>query len=276
VKGFTLRKTRYLGIAMIISVLVAASINILYGLAVFSLHPSLSAMKTSQIPALYLANTYLGPGQQLLTAVVFLIATITTFVPAFVAASRHLGALAEDEYVPRSIANVSWVFTLAAIFILAVGNADFLINITDFLVLISLGIITLSALSLRRSEKKGRVLPVVVGFSCFVTGAGIYFIDSSVAIFGIAAFAITYLLFDISELGVFGTQLFLCVLDLSCIVLLLLFGRGTNPVGFLLSSVGIQPAQAIPALSVLLLISSATLASNLIVDIRVLRRSRNY
>ena len=148
-KGFTISKFKYLGLAMVGSVVIASIINILYGLAVFSLHPSFAALNQSSIPALYISNLAIGPGQELLTAIVFLIATITTFVPAFLRASRHLEALAIDGFIPRSISRLSYVFTLGAILILALGNQNFLIDITDFLVLISLGIISLSAIWLR-------------------------------------------------------------------------------------------------------------------------------
>ena len=272
--GYRMKKARYLGVAMILSVVVAAVVNILYALAVYSLHPSLATLSSQQIPALFLANDYLGPTQELLMAIAFLAATITTFVPAFLAASRHLGALAEDGYIPRSMSNVSWVFTLVAILLLAEGNAGFLVEITDFLVLISLGIISLSAIWLRRSVLDGKsVLPLIVGGSCFVAGAGIYFINSGVVVFGIASLAFTYLIFDISELGVFGTQLFLAVFNLACVVLLGLFSGGTSLAGTLLNHVGIQGGQMESILSYLLLLTSATLVVNLVVDVRILGRT---
>lgn len=106
-----------------------------------------------------------------------------------------------------------------------------------------------------------------------MAGAGIYFISSGVVVFGIASLAFTYLIFDISELGVFGTQLFLAVFNLTCVVLLWLFSGGTSLAGTLLNSVGIQGEQMVPILSYLLLITSATLFLNLVVDIRILERT---
>src|SRR5208282_2380230 len=113
--------------------------NIFYGLAVYAAHPDVAAVLQSQIPALYLAKTFLGSWQELLMGIAFLIATVTTFVPAFLAASRHLSALGDDGYMPKSLTRFSWVFTLIAIFFLAVSNENFLIDITDFMVLVSLG-----------------------------------------------------------------------------------------------------------------------------------------
>lgn len=275
-KGFTMKKSQYLGIAMVLSVLIAAAINILYALAVYSVHPSLAALSASQIPALYLAKNFLGPTQELLIAVAFLLATITTFVPAFVAASRHLGALGEDGYIPQSISNVSWVFTLVAIAILALGNADFLVEITDFLVLLSLGVITLSAIWLRgrSATLRGSFLPLLVGGSCFVAGAAIYFIDPRVAIFGIVSVAFTYLVFDVSELGVMGTNLFLMVFDLVCVALVGAFAGGTGIVGPVLTALGVPAGSALGILTYLLVISSAMLGVNLFVDVRILNRTK--
>lgn len=200
-------KTDYFKYSMILSVVIASLINILYGLAVFSVHPSLKELETSSIPALYIAQKYGGGMQELVVAIAFLIASITTFVPAFVAASRHLGALCEDGYLPRVFGRVSWVFTLLAIFILSVGNADFLVSITDLLVLISLGVISLSPVWLKEYTH-GKMLPLIVGLSCFVAGGAIYFISPNVVIAGMFTFLLSYTVFDVFELGLRGTQLF--------------------------------------------------------------------
>jgi hypothetical protein len=233
-RGYTMAKSSYLGLAMILSVLIAAAINILYALAVYAIHPSLRTLQTAQIPALFIAHGYLGPTEEVLTAVAFLTATITTFVPAFLAGSRHLGALAEDGFIPRSVSNLSYIFTLAAILILAVGNENFLIEITDFLVLISLGIICMSSVWLRKHTittlGRNDILPLIVGASCFVAGAAVYFISPSVAIFGSVSLAIVYLIYDIYELGWLGTQLFLGIFDGIVFLVLVLFPRGDFPV----------------------------------------------
>ena len=191
-RGFRLDRTKYFGIAMVLSVLIAAAVNILYGLAVYaSVNAGGALPEGTAIPALYLAGNLLGPTQELLVAVAFLIATVTTFVPAFLAAARHLGALGEDGYMPRSLANLSWAFTLVAILLLAIGPQGFLVNITDFMVLISLGIISLSAVWLRKrateAVKIGKALPLLVGLSCFLFGGAVYFINPSGVIFGAVA-----------------------------------------------------------------------------------------
>ena len=273
-RGFTLDRTAYFGIAMVLSVVVASSVNIFYGLAVYSSHASLQG---SAIPALFLAKSLLGPSQELLVAVAFLIATVTTFVPAFLAAARHLSALGEDGYMPRTLANLSWVFTLVAIFFLAVGNQDFLVNVTDFMVLISLGIISFSALWLRRRSiapsSSGKALPVTVGLSCFIFGGAVYFINPSVVVFGSVAVIFAYLLFDIIELGTIGAQLFLAAFGFVSLLTLSAFGHTVYPGGFLrllANPLGTDPNSL---LVWGLLVSSLLLTVNVYLDVRILRRT---
>ncbi len=275
-KGYKLGKASYLGVAMILTVVIAAAINIFYGLAVFSVHPGYSAVMQVQIPALYLASDYLGPAQELLMAIAFLIATVTTFVPAFLAATRHLAALGEDGYMPSSLASLSWLFTLVSIFLLAVGNQNFLVEITDFMVLASLGIISLSAIWLRRSRGvaygRADILPTVVGVSCFIAGGAVYFISSSVVVFGALAILFAYLAFDILELGALGVQLFLSVLSLACLPLLELFPQVVQAKGQFLSLLPISAADAQAALWGMLIVAPVILLLNLYVDASVLNR----
>jgi amino acid transporter len=272
----TVERTTYFGVAMVLSVVVASAINILYGLAVFSTHTSLQG---SSIPAIYLAKSLLGPGQELLIAIAFLLATVTTFVPAFLAAARHLSALGEDGYMPQSLARLSWIFTIVAIFLLAIGNQDFLVNITDFMVLISLGIISLSAIWLRSRASPIRggstLLPLVVGIGCFIFGGAVYFSPGggSVVVFGSLAVIFAYLIFDIIELGTLGAQLFLSVFGLVCAMALAAFGHSVYIHGLVLrgtQTVGVGPDVILVGG---LLASSALLIVNVLVDVKVLGRT---
>lgn len=267
-KGFTVSKLKYLSYAMVGSVVIAAIINILYGVTVYSLHPDFAALNESSIPALYVTKLALGPGQELITAAVFLIATITTFVPAFLAASRHLEALASDGFIPRSFSRLSYVFTLAAILILALGNQNFLIDITDFLVLISLGIISLSAVWLRGHSlttlNNKDLLPLIVGGSCFIAGSTIYLISPSVAVFGCIGIVISYLMYVVYELGYLGSQLFLGILDGIVSLLLVVYPHPYTPQGFFLLSW--LPTTGTEALAVLLGMCSLLLFGNVIVE----------
>ncbi|MDG6915803.1 MAG: APC family permease [Nitrososphaerota archaeon] len=277
-RGYTLGKDHYLGVAMILTVLIAAGINILYGLAVFAAHPSESAVMQAQIPGLYLAKAYLGSFQELLVSIAFLIATVTTFVPAFLAATRHLRSLGEDGYMPRSLANLSWLFTLVSIFLLAVSNQSFLVDITDFMVLMSLGIISLSGTWLRRSRGAswGRqdILPVAVGVSCFVAGGTVYLISSSVVVFGTLAILFAYLAFDIIELGQVGVQLFLSVLSLACLALLEIFPHSPHPSGAVMSLLPFTRSVTYEIFLGMLVIAPLLLLLSAAVDASLLRAAR--
>jgi amino acid transporter len=277
-RGYTMEKARYLGVAMILTVVVTAAINIFYGLAVFAAHPDPAALLQAQIPALYLATTFLGPGQELLIAIAFLVATVTTFVPAFLAATRHLSALGDDGYIPQSLARLSWIFTLISIFLLAVGNQNFLVDITDFMVLVSLGIIVLSAVWMKDARGEPRsaadALPVLVGASCFVAGGAVYLLSPSVVIFGTLAILFAYLLFDILELGPLGTQIFLSFFSLACLPLLSIFPHAVHANGSFLSLLPITAAGAQDLLIYMLLAAPLLLLANVYVDARIVRRAR--
>ncbi len=277
-KGYTMGKGKFLGVAMILTVIIAATINILYGVAVFAAHPDKAALLAAQIPALYLSSTFLGTTQELLMAIAFLIATVTTFVPAFLAATRHLSALADDGYLPQSIASGSWIFTLVSIFLLAEGNENFLVDITDFMVLASLGIIVLSSVWLRSSRGMPRsgadALPVLVGASCFVAGGAVYLLTPSVVVFGTLAILSAYLFFDILELGHLGTQLFLSFFSLSSLALLAVLPYAVHPKGVILSLLPISAAGAQEVLIWMLAVAPLLLLANVYVDAQVLRRAR--
>ncbi len=278
-RGYQLGEGRYLGVAMILTVLITAAVNIFYGLAVFAAHPNPAAMLQAQIPALYLASTFLGSYQELLVAIAFLIASVTTFVPAFLAATRHLRSLGEDGYMPRSLASLSWLFTLVSIFLLAVGNQGFLVEITDFMVLVSLGIISLSGLWLRRARGRAfggsDLLPIVVSASCFIAGGAVYLISSSVVVFGTLAILFAYLAFDILELGQLGVQFFLSILTLACLPLLELFPHSVHAKGAFLSLLPLTATEANDLLVGMLAVAPLILLTNLYVDASLLKRGRS-
>ncbi len=280
-RGYTVGKTAYFEAAMILSVVIAASINILYALSVYSAGHSLpnlqaSCATSSCIPALYVAQNLLGGGQALLIGAAFLIATATTFIPAFLAAARHLSALGEDGYMPMSLAGLSWVFTLVAILLLAFGNENFLVDITDVMVLISLGIIAFSGLSRNLGIRAGsRTLALFVGLGCFLFGGAVYFVPggASVVVFGSIAILFAYVIFDIIELGTLGAQLFLSVFGFVCLFALLLFGPSVYASGILLSLTDMVGLNATGLLMVGLLVSSILLVVNVFVDVSMLRRT---
>ncbi|MHB8565546.1 MAG: amino acid permease [Nitrososphaerales archaeon] len=273
-RRYKVEKHRYLGIAMISSVVIAAGINILYALAVFASHPALAELQKSSIPALYISKIFLGVNQETIMAVAFLIATFTTFVPSFMAATRHLSALGEDGFLPRSVAKNSWLFILVSIMLLAIAGQDFLVNVTDFMVLISLGLISLSAIWIRRKGESifssSGPLALVVGITCFVVGAAIYFISSTVAVFGSIAIAIAYLIYDIYELGSFGTQLFLGIFDLFAYLIIAYYPHTSFSPAVPLFSRYAPFLATTDVLSIVLLLSAILLFSNAIVDYAIM------
>ncbi len=273
-KDFTLEKTKYIPLAMIITVVVASLVNIFYALAAYTAHQSLSALQSVQIPALYLAREELGLGFESSMAVAFLLATFTTFVPAFLAASRHISSLAEDGFMPQWLSRVSWIFVLVSIGLLSIAGEGFLVNVTDFMVLVSLGMISLSAIWLVKGKSAlgSDFLPVLVGIACFGAVAGIYLRDPSVAVFGSLAILIAYLLFDVFELGSMGVELFLGIFNLVLYTFLTIYSHGfVSQNFFLFKMLGIQPLSP-NVLAEIMVLASALLLANYVVNIRL--RSR--
>jgi hypothetical protein len=272
-KEYKLDKTKYFGVAMISSVVIAAAINIFYAITVYSVHPSYQELLVQQIPALFLSRVVLGTNQEALMSVAFLIATFTTFVPAFMAATRHLSSLAEDGFVPSAVSQVSWLFVLISIVFLAIAGEDFLVNITDFMVLISLGLISLSAIWMRRKEETRRwhfrsdlTLPFIVGLSCFVAAAGIYIIQSSVAVLGSLAIVVVYLVYDIFELGEFGVQLFLALFDIVAFLTLTVYPHVPVSISLPLFQLFLPISSNMMVLSWILIASALLLILNLAID----------
>ncbi|MCL5068175.1 MAG: APC family permease [Thaumarchaeota archaeon] len=272
-KGYRMNKDRYLNHAMILSVVVASVINVLYALAVFSTHPDPSAIMQAQIPAIYLANLLLGRSQEVLIAITFLIATFTTFVPAFLAASRHLGALGEDGFLPKSISRVAWVFVFFLIPILAITGREFLSNMTGFMSLIRLGIIALSAIWLRKGRKamveRQDALPLVMGLASLAIAGAMYFLSVSVAVYGAVAIVVIYLMYDIIELGSFGSQLYLCVFDAICYLALSLYPSTAQTQLTFFGGVYTITTPDLELLKMMLGLVSLVLLTNIAIDARL-------
>lgn len=202
--------------AMIGSVVIATIINVAFALAVYVAVPSTSSLTGSGVPAIYLAQTLFGPANALLMGIAFVIASLTTFVPSFLSSARHLRALSTDGFFPKSVGQSAWLFSLVFMMVLSLFNADFLVRITDFGVLVALAMVSFSALWARKPSflvaHRPDVLPGVAGVGCLLVAAALYFVDPSVVLFGIIFIMIGYLLFDIFELGSYGSQIFLAVL----------------------------------------------------------------
>jgi len=220
-------KETYMPAAVVLTVIISSLVNILFAVAVFAVKPSSAIIDTKSIPAIYIAKEFTGVYWAVIMAVIFLIASVTTFVPAFFSASRHLGALGEDGFLPKAITSLSWVITLLLIAILYTVNSGFLVSITDFMILISLALISLSAIWLKKTSliklDKWQKLSIIVAGLGFLSAGALYVIEAPVVIFGIFAILLTYLLYDVLELGQIGTSVFLLLLDAGGIVMTLIF-----------------------------------------------------
>src|SRR5262249_16751704 len=157
------------------------------------------------------------------------------------------------------------------------ANTEFLVDVTDFMVLISLGIITLSAIWLGgmggNRSMRGKVIPAMVAGCCFVFGGAVYQVDPSVVVFGSIAVIFAYLVFDIIELGNLGSQLFLSAFGLVCFAL-----AGISPQPPIVSGYFYSVSSAIlgdpnALLFWGLLGASLLLGLNVYVDVKVLERT---
>ncbi len=195
---------------------IATIINVFYAVAVYVAAPDLAGLAAANIPAVYISQTLFGSGDAFLLGLGFIIASLTTFVPAFLASSRHLKALSLDGFFPQSVGRAAWAFSLLFIVVLSLFNADFLVRITDFGVLVALAFVSFTAVWTRRPSswppKKADLLPTATGLACLVAAGAFYFVDPGVVLFGIIFIMMGYLIFDVFELGSFGSQMFLAVL----------------------------------------------------------------
>lgn len=277
-KGKLYSKETQIFASMFATVLIASTVMILLAFALFSLHANSSAVSRSSIPMIYIAGQYLGPFGEAITAAIFLIATITTFVPAFLAASRHLRTLGEEGFFPKSVSSVSWVFTLALILVLSLSNGPFLVNITDFMVLTSLAMISLSLLwNRRRMPGKhvfGSVISLIVGAGCLIAAVSVYFEDPSVVLLGAVAIVLSYMIYDALMLGSVGLQLFIALLDI-----ILFFSISVLPFYQVPTYFYYFPAfpfftafTSIKILSIVLAASAAAIIINLTMDLFIINR----
>ncbi|PYB68773.1 APC family permease [Thermoplasma sp. Kam2015] len=276
ITGKAYPKRRYMPYSMYATIAGAGFIQVLYALAVFSVHAQYSAVETAVIPAIYIASVFQNNLWALAMAVSFLLATVTTFVPAFMAASRHLRSLAEDGIFPQSFSTLSWVFTFVLIIFMSLGGTAFLVNITDFMVLISLSLIALAAIPLRDNRSRfDHVAAIsIITFLMFMIGAvSIYFNDKSVVILGIMAILSAYLLYDIMKLSMMGMELFGLALGIMSLLSLLVFKAVASPTVRIIGNIAIRSPYNLIYIELSLIIMSIMLILNVLLRLRT--QSRN-
>ena len=270
--------SKYIPMSMYATVLIATAIMIFDALTMYSVHPSLTTLQQSTIPALYIVKTYISPQFQLYTLIAFLLATVTTFIPAFIAASKHLRELVEDGFFPRSLKGLSWVFTLLLIIVLSLTNPNFLVNITDFMVLVALALICLSAFWLRnvfsRVPRRVMAVSVMSGLFAFFVDALLYPGNPTVVLLGVIAVILSFLTYDVVSLGTIGLQIFVIFFDLVAFLFETSFPSGITilyPAIFgPLSGRIFYPGSI---LGVMLLLSAVTVFVNIIMDVFVIKRT---
>lgn len=276
--GLPLPNSRYIPMSMYATVVAATVIMVFDAVTIFAVHPSISSMQSSTIPALYIVKTYISPQFQIYTLIAFLLATITTFIPAFIAASKHLRELVEDGFFPRSLRGLSWVFTLVLIVILSLTNPNFLVNITDFMVLVALALICLSAFWMRRVAKHipRTVLLVSVGSGIFAffVDALLYPQNPTVVLLGVIAVVLSFLTYDVVSLGTIGLQIFVVFFDMVAFLFETAFPSGiviTYP--YFLGPLAGHLILPDTILRIILLLSAATVFINIIMDVFVIKRT---
>lgn len=277
-KKIHISKEHYLPITMVLAVSVGSAVEIFYAIAVLSAHPSQAVIDQAAIPAVTISRMFLGSTGALTMSIAFLISTVGTFVTAFVASSRHLRSLGEDGFLPQSLTSSSWIFSILFIGILALAGENFLVSIVDFMALISLSIINMAPLWLRKAKvrtlNRSDILPLFVAIFSLITAAAEYFITPSVVLFGVLALVFGYLIYDLVRLGSVGIQIFTILFDLvSFLILALTSTSAYVPEMPYIQLPAFLTAQHVPIFLAILVIGPILILENLLIDIFVLKRT---
>lgn len=272
-----MERVRYVSLSMIITVIFSLVTMVLVSLSYYSLHPNLSALEESTIPAIYIVREYIGRNFELLTLSAFLIADVTTFVPAFIAASRHLRSLSMDGYFPSSIKSYTWLFTVIVIIVLSFTSSSFLVEITDFMVLAAIGLISFSPFLVRHLSGEKRLLvlfaSLIIGIFSIIVDFSIFPIAEEVVLLGAIAMVMSYLVYDLLKLGSTGLQIFIIFFDLTALAFLEAF-----PTSVLVHYPAFLPliggdyvnlGTVIPAI---LILTCSAILINLVMDVFIIKR----
>lgn len=274
-------KAKYFPLSMSMTVIISLTIMLFNAVTIYAVHPDPGNLKGSTIPALYVVSKYLGRNFELVTASAFLLATVTTFVPAFIAASRHLRSLSEEGFFPRSVKSSSWLFTVMLIVLLSFTNSGFLVNITDFMVLIALGMISLSPFWLRKRtgsvSRRMKWISVGGAVAAFVIDVSLFPNNPDVVFLGVVAVILSFMMYDIISTGTIGLQLFVVFFDMSGYLLLSAFRSGMS-LAFPTFPGGFAGSLLLPGntLEVMLLLSAAMILVNILMDVFVISRTDFY
>ncbi len=222
-----IKKERYLTWAMILTVIFSSVIFLCYFF-------SMSKFEiTGVIPPLEIVKNQ-GDFSFFSMSTAFLIASVTTLIPAYIAASRHLSELANDGFIPRRLSNYSWLFTLSTLVFMALQNPDFLIGTADMSILLSLSFIALSELRLHQEfsfQPFSMFRVSVTSVTCLVVALSFYFLHPAVFYSGFTFIFMSWLLFSLIRvkkvlnlfLSILGFVTFLIVRQINIGVKITLF-----------------------------------------------------
>ncbi len=199
-------RERYVGWAMMLTVVLSTAIFSVYTLAISPFDLS------GDIPPLEIAIG-LGGVPTAVNSALVLLAAITTLTPSYMAAKRHLEELGRDGLVPQSFTKYSWLFTLVVAVIMGLLETDTLVGIADIGILLSLSVIALADLQLRRNiiGLLAAIRDLAVSAVCAIVLITFYLIESLTFVLGIVFLVMNWFVFNVFRLGK-GVDLFMATL----------------------------------------------------------------
>ncbi len=194
--GKRVDRSRFVPLAMETTVIISIGIFLIYSLV-------LSRFQLAgEIPPLELSQR-LGGVPVALNSAIFMLAAVTTLTPSYLAASRHLAELANDEIVPKKISEYSWLFTLITLFSMSLLGAELLVEVADAGILFSLTIIALSELKLYRGKITiiSSLRAVWTALVCLLILFSFYFIRPQVFIYSLSFIVLSWFVFTLVGIG---------------------------------------------------------------------------
>ncbi len=194
--GRKIDKSKFVPLAMETTVLISIGIFLVYSMVLSKFELA------GEIPPLEVAQR-LGNVPVALNSAIFMLAAVTTLTPSYLAASRHLAELANDEIVPKKISQYSWLFTLLTLFLMSLLSSEMLVEVADAGILFSLTIIALSELKLYRGKLTlaGTLRALSTASVCLLILFSFYFIRPQVFIYSLSFIVLSWFVFTLVGIG---------------------------------------------------------------------------
>ncbi len=144
------RRGRVLWLSMLVTICFTAALLTFYTLVLVSLSSAGVEIPGTPIPAVDLALRAcgrLGPALAAFTMGLVVASLLTTFIPAFMMATRHLRELLSDVFAVRLGAREQALYPIiivAFMFVLSIAGAEHVIHLTDFTVIVAMIVVALS------------------------------------------------------------------------------------------------------------------------------------